>query len=98
MADAVPQGRQVVEESPDHESDAINIRPLLVFVAAITLFLTMIYFLLAAVMNGFVARENATLADRPARYQDERGQFPPPQLQPAPAQDLRVLRAEEQKK
>ena len=68
------------------------------FIIVITLFLTMIYFLLSAVMNGFASREKAMLESRPARYQDERGQFPAPQLQPAPAQDLRVLRAEDEKK
>ncbi|HMD34624.1 MAG TPA: hypothetical protein VKH42_06645 [Vicinamibacterales bacterium] len=87
-----PEGRHPIE----HEATDVDIRPVLGFLAGLTVASVFIGFLVWILFAYLTARESRTVtADYPLAAQQDNRLPPEPRLQTQPREDLRELRARE---
>jgi hypothetical protein len=94
--DMQPQGGPAPHHGPGHEISDVSVRGIFQFAAGLAVFAVALHFTLGMVIKGFSDRANRLEMRRPARFADQVGQFPAPNLQESPSADMRTLRKEEQ--
>jgi hypothetical protein len=95
-ADMHPQGGPAEHHGPGHEISDVSVRGIFVFTACLAAFAVAFHFVFLAVMQRFGDRANRLESLRPARYEDQAGQFPKPNLQESPNAEWTSMRIEEQ--
>jgi hypothetical protein len=88
MAEMRPQGQLLPHQGHGHEADALRIRGIFLFAVALILLAVVVHVVLGWFMAGFARREQQLSTLRPARFTNSRGQFPAPNLQDEPSQDM----------
>jgi hypothetical protein len=74
-----------------HEESEVGIRGILTFGTALIVLAIVVQFVLGAFMRYFSRDEKELAKLRPARFAEERGQFPSPRLQSNPGLDTRAF-------
>jgi hypothetical protein len=98
VEDAMPQGVPAMGGRPGHESNWIGLRSLAIFTAGLITTIVVVQLLLVLLMKGLEHREERVEALYRGRKAIEIDQFPNPQLQQNPADDLVRMKAEEQRR
>ncbi len=88
MEDYLPQGQPTVEAKFSHQANALQVRGLVVFAAGLVAMIILVVGIIGVMMTGFSHEEAGLGALAPARFADDAGRFPAPQLQPNPDVEL----------
>ncbi|MDB5351493.1 MAG: hypothetical protein JWN86_2740 [Planctomycetota bacterium] len=95
MSDMRPQADPNPEGRAGHEPSDLNIRALVLFLAALIVMSIMVYFALRQLMARYTRESRRIEQQRPALFADQKGQFPEPRNQVNPRADLARLRDRE---
>jgi hypothetical protein len=90
--DFAPQGRPSGDANTAHEADALGVRTLIAYAAALVAVCIVVQVVLALVVWGFTGEEKAVAALAPPRFAGDAGGFPAPRLQSDPAGEFLKLK------
>jgi len=88
MSDFQPQAERVATSGRGHESYDLNYKGVLTSTLLLAAVVVVAMVGLRFAMGEFARLHRREQARRPAILRDQRGQFPPPNLQPTPALDM----------
>jgi hypothetical protein len=95
MEDYVPQGQPTVDAKFSHQANNLQSRGLVVFAAGLVAMVILVVGIIGVMMTGFSHEEAGLGAMAPARFADDAGRFPAPQLQSNPDVDVVKLKQRE---
>jgi hypothetical protein len=95
MEDYLPQGQPTVEVEFSHQANVLQSRGLVMFAAGLVALGILALGIIGVMMTGFSHEVAGMGAIAPARFADDAGRFPAPQLQPNPDVDLVEMKKRE---